>query len=355
MDGGGVTLQHVADRAGLSLATASRVLNGGKRIVGDATASRIRRAATELGYVSNGPAQALARSTTTVVGLVVHEVDDPYFASIACGAMKVAAQHGMLTTLANTFHDPEREIDYVRRLQAQRVRGLLLAGSGVLTAGHADALGEALSSFAIGGGQVALISDHALPYPSVLPANGRGGAQVARHVHDLGHRSVGIITGPANLSTVRDRLAGFADAWTAHGLDFAAVPITAGEFTRSGGYSAMLELAARDPSITAVFALNDLMAIGAMAAVTEGLGYEVPGDVSVVGFDDLWVAEDLRVPLTTVRLPLEEMGAAAMGLLLNAADAHAVQRPRNVHVPVDLVVRSSTGPVKSVVTPLVSH
>lgn len=93
MDGSVVTLQDVADRAGLSLATASRVLNGSNRVVSDATAARIRRAADELGYVSNGPAQALARSTTSVVGLIVHEVDDPYFAAIARGVMTVAARH----------------------------------------------------------------------------------------------------------------------------------------------------------------------------------------------------------------------------------------------------------------------
>lgn len=343
MGDGGVTLQDVAERAGLSLATASRVLNGSNRSVGEHTAARIRRVADELGYVSNGPAQALARSATAVVGLVVHEVDDPYFASIASGAMMVAAEQNLLTTLACTFHDPEREVQYVQRMQAQRVRALLLAGSGTVAAEHRDALDNALASFERGGGRVALISEHDLPYPSVLPANASGAAHVARHLHDLGHRSVGIVTGPPSLITVRDRLTGFSKAWAALGHDVDTLPIVDGGFSRAGGYSAMLELARRQPQLTAVFALNDLMAVGAMAALTEVFECHVPEDVSVIGFDDLWMAKDLRTPLTTVRLPLEEMGATAMQLVLDqSGDADA--RPGNVHVPTDLIVRASSAP-----------
>lgn len=345
MDNSGVTLQDVADRAGLSLATASRVLNGSSRTVGAAAAEKIRRAAADLGYVSNGPAQALARSTTSVVGLVVHEVDDPYFAAIARGAMTVAARHGLLTTLANTFHDPDREIEYVKRLQAQRVRGLLLAGSGVTTEGYTEALAAVLAGFARGGGRIALVSDHNLPYPGVLPANKNGGAQVARHLHDLGHRKVGIISGPSFLSSVSDRLSGFTGAWESFGLDASQIPVVGGDFTRSGGFAATLALFERDPGITAIFALNDLMAAGALAALADPLGYRVPAEVSVVGFDDLWIAADLRTPLTTVRLPLEDMGAQAMDLLLST-ESMGADKPRNIHVPVDLVVRSSTAPAR---------
>jgi LacI family transcriptional regulator len=340
---GVVTLQDVADRAGLSLATASRVLNGSKRSVGEATAARIRRVAEELGYVSNGPAQALARSATAVVGLVVHEVDDPYFASIASGAMTVAAEQNLLTTLACTFHDPEREVQYVQRMQAQRVRALLLAGSGTVTREHRDALHSALASFERGGGRVALISEHDLPYPSVLPANSSGAAHVARHLHDLGHRNVGLVTGPPSLITVRDRLSGFSKAWAALGHDVDALPVVDGGFSRAGGYSAMLELARRRPELTAVFALNDLMAVGAMAALNDEFECRVPADVSVVGFDDLWIAKNLRTPLTTVRLPLEAMGASAMQLVLDESGDEGA-RPANVHMATDLIVRASTAP-----------
>lgn len=335
---GPVTLRDVADRAGVSLATASRVLNGSTRVVNAELAARVGRAAEELRYVSNGPAQALARATTSVVGLIVHEVDDPYFASLAAGAMRVATASGLLTMLASTFRNAEREVEYVRRLQAQRVRAILLAGSGRPDDG--GALAAALAEFVDGGGRVALISEHDLPYDAVLPANARGGAQVARLLHDLGHREVGIISGPPELTTVADRLRGFCDAWEALGGALPQDAVVAADFSRDGGHSAILDLLDRRPGTTAVFALNDLMAVGALAALREDLGKRVPDDVSVVGYDDLWFSADVAPSLTTVHLPLEEMGAKAMTMVLAPAES----RPHRLFVPAELVVRGSTGP-----------
>ncbi|WP_217897276.1 LacI family DNA-binding transcriptional regulator [Geodermatophilus saharensis] len=336
-----VTLRDVADRAGVSLATASRVLNGSDRVVRPDLAARVGQAAAELRYVSNGPAQALARARTNVVGLVVHEVDDPYFASIAAGAMRVATEHGLLTMLASTFRDPGREVEYVQRFQAQRVRAVLLAGSGRL-AGAAE-LDRALGEFGDGGGRVALVSERGLPFDTVLPANARGAAQVARLLHDLGHRDVGVVTGPADLRTVADRLGGFLDAWASLGRDRDAVAVAEGDFSRAGGHAATLTLFERHPHLTAVFALNDLMAVGALSALQSDLGRRVPEDVSVVGFDDLWLAADLQPALTTVRLPLEQMGARAMELVLTeAGDA-----PRRVPVGAELILRASTGPARA--------
>jgi LacI family transcriptional regulator, galactose operon repressor len=335
----GSTLRDVAERAGVSLATASRVLNGSSRVVNPELAARVGRAAAELRYVSHGPAQALARATTSMVGLIVHEVDDPYFASLAAGAMRVATGHGLLTMLASTFRDAGREVEYVQRFQAQRVRALLLTGSG--RPDSAGQLGKALAEFEGSGGRVALISEHELPYDSVLPANVRGGALVARHLYHLGHRSVGVVTGPPELRTVQDRLTGFLDGWAELGGS-GGTALAESDFSRSGGYSATVELLEDHPGVTAVFALNDLMAAGALAAVQGHLGRRVPEDVSVVGFDDLWFACDLGPALTTVRLPLEEMGARAMELVLSPP-AHG---PRRVHVPAELVVRQSTGPMR---------
>jgi len=335
---GPVTLRDIAEHAGVSLATASRVLNGSTRSVSPELSARVGRAATELRYVSNGPAQALARQRTNVVGLVVHEVDDPYFASIAAGAMRVATDHGLLTMLASTFRDPAREVEYVQRFQAQRVRGVLLAGSGRLDDG--GELARALGEFSDGGGRVALVSEHELPFDTVLPANSRGAAQVARLLRDLGHRDVGVLTGPSDLRTVADRLTGFLDAWESLGGDRDAVALAEGDFSRGGGHSATLSLFERAPRVTAVFALNDLMAVGALSALQNDLGRRVPDDVSVVGFDDLWMAADLQPALTTVRLPLEEMGARAMELVLVSSGESA----RRAHVGSELILRASTGP-----------
>lgn len=338
---GPVTLRDVADRAGVSMATASRVLNGSDRVVKPHLAARVMEAAVELRYVSNGPAQALARSTTSTVGLIVHDVDDPYFSSIASGAMRVATQHQLLTMLASTFRNPGQEVEYVRRFQAQRVRGLLLTGSGRVD--DDTELRAALAEFADQGGRIALVSEHELPYDSVIPANARGAAQVARLLHDLGHTEVGVIGGPPELRTVQDRLRGFRDTWVALGGTWDDEFLAHGDFSRVGGYSATLDLLDRRPSTTAVFAVNDLMAVGTLAALTNELGRRVPEDISVVGFDDLWFTADLAPALTTVRLPLEDMGARAMELVLDAP----ATSPRRLHFPAEVIVRGSTGRVTS--------
>jgi LacI family transcriptional regulator len=309
-------------------------------VVRSELAERVRQAARDLRYVSNAPAQALARATTSVVGLIVHEVDDPYFSAIAAGAMRVATEHGLLTMLANVFHDPSLEIDYVRRLQAQRARAVVLTGSGYAEDGYTRALGEALEEFARGGGRVACVTDHGVSYDTVLPDNRGGGAQVAKLLHDLGHRRVGVISGPPLLMTVRLRLEGFRRAWRAFGSTLPAQLVVDGDFTRAGGYAALPGLMEATPRPTAVFALNDMMAIGALAAARDELSLRVPEDLSIVGFDDVALTADVTPTLTTVRLPLEEIGAHAVRLVLRPPS----EPTRIIRVAADLVARNSTAP-----------
>ncbi|WP_445189485.1 LacI family DNA-binding transcriptional regulator [Pseudonocardia sp. Cha107L01] len=338
--GGLVTLQDVADSAGVSRATASRVLNGSSRVVGSELADRVHRAAKVLRYVSNAPAQALARSTSTVVGLIVHAVDDPYFSAIAAGAMRVAAEHDLLTMMASTFRDPEREIDYVSRLRAHRARGVLLVGSGFTATSITERLHEEIAAFAAGGGRVACIGEHSIPFDTVLPENRRGAEQAAKLLLALGHRRIGVVGGPPELTTVAHRLDGFRDTLRAAGVELPEHAIVAGDFTRDGGYAGMIELARRMPEVTAVFALNDPTAVGVMAALRDELGRRVPEEISVVGFDDIPAALDVSPTLTTVRLPLEEMGERAMRLLLDDPG----RPPRTLRVKAEVVSRGSTAP-----------
>ncbi|MEU0934722.1 LacI family DNA-binding transcriptional regulator [Embleya sp. NPDC005971] len=339
---GPVTLQQVAERAGVSSATASRALHGssGTRIVGEELRRRVLDAARELRYVSNAPAQALARSTTSVVGVVVHDVADPYFAAIAAGAMGVAREHGLLVMLAATFRDPELELDYLARLRAQRARAVVLAGSGFADRDFTRRLAAEVDAYRADGGHVVAVGEHGIASDTVRPANRSGAALAVRHLHDLGHRDFGIVSGPRALTTVRDRLDGARRQLRSLGVPLPPAQVIDGGFTREQARVAARTLLTRAPDLTAIVVLNDVMAAGVLAALRDDLGLRVPDQVSVVGFDDLPFAADLNPPLTTVRLPLADIGARAMDMILTGPTIE----PRTLDLDTELILRNSTMP-----------
>jgi LacI family transcriptional regulator len=335
-----VTLQDVATEAGVSLATASRALHGGTRVVTAELRERVEKAAVSLGYTSHGPAQALARATTPVVGLIVHDIADPYFSAMAIGAMRVAHESGLLVLVCNTFRDPLLELDYVARLKAQRARGVLLFGSGFTERSHQANLHRELDSLAGLGGRVVCISPHGFSTDAVLPDHRDGGRLVAGHLVGLGHRRIGVVSGPANLLVNQERLRGFREQLRALDIELPPDQIVKSDFTREGGRAAAVELLGRVPGLTAIFALNDVMAVGVLSALRDDLKLSVPDEVSVVGFDDIPLTADVQPALSTVHLPLEEIGRHGMRLLLG----DPAPATRTVRVPVSLVQRASSAP-----------
>lgn len=331
------TLSDVAEAAGVSLATASRVLGGSTYRVSEDLRARVHEAAARLDFVPNAHAQALARSSTSTVGLVVHDVSDPYFSEISRGVLAVASDHDLLVMICNTFRDPERELDYIAALRAQRVRAVVLAGSGFVDPEIEQRTARELRAFAAQGGRLALVGRHEADVDAVTPDNEGGGRLVAEELARLGHRTVGVLAGPAVLTTIEDRVRGFREGLAAAGIELPDGHVRYGEFTREGGYELMDALLEQGPQVTAVFALNDTMAIGALAAAREH-GVAVPTDVSVVGFDDITAARDVTPALTTVRVPMEEMGARAATLTLGPTHDQAVTVPLDS----ELVVRDST-------------
>lgn len=338
---GAVTLQQVAQHAGVSLATASRALHGaGGRSVGEELRRRVETAAAELSYVSNAPAQALASATSNVVGLIVHDVADPYFAAIAAGAMRAARAGRLMVMISATFREPGLELQYLRGLRAQRARAVVLAGSGAAGQDDAARLAEEIAGFQEEGGRVVCIGDRGDDLDTVAPDNRDGAAQAVRALWEQGHRRIGVVAGPRELTTVRHRLDGARRTLRALGGELPAERVVTADFTREGGRAAAGRLFRRDPGITAVLALNDVMATGVLAALRSDLGLRVPEQVSVVGFDDLPYAADLRPALSTVRLPLELAGEEAVRLLL---EDRAGAR-RRIDLGTELVLRDSTGP-----------
>ncbi|MFE2598689.1 LacI family DNA-binding transcriptional regulator [Streptomyces sp. NPDC057617] len=338
-----VTLDAVARRAGVSLATASRALNGTAR-VREELRQRVRAAADVLGYIPNAHAQALASASSNTVGVICHDVGDPYFAAIAGGVMRAAAEQDVLVMLASTFREPAKEIAYVSMLRAQRARAILLIGSGFQDPSWERKLGAELAPYIRAGGRVAVVSRHrSLRTDAVLPENRSGAADLARALLRLGHREFAVLSGPRELTTVADRLAGFREGLLEAGITLDAGSVVHGAFTREGGYAAARELlvrSARAPRPTCVFAVTDVMAVGALAAFREA-GVRVPEDMSLAGFDDIPLVRELTPPLTTVALPLTAMGESVISLALREPRG---TRSRVLRVGGEVVLRASTAP-----------
>jgi LacI family transcriptional regulator len=329
------TLMEVALRAGVSKATASRVLADSPTPVDPETASRVRLAARDLNYLPNPHARALARSTSPSVGLLIHEISNPFFSEIASGVLAAAERHDRMVMICNTRRDPDQELRYVKEMRVMRAHALIIAGSGFTDSGYEALLEQELAAYRAVGGRVALLRRH----PSgavVIPDTSRGAHLVADHLLARGHTEIGVVTGRPQLVAIQERLVAFRER-----LESAGVELTSqhsGGFSREGGREATLTMLETHPNITAIFALNDLMAVGAIHAVHE-LGLRVPEDVSVVGFSDVPVASDTSPPLTTLRLPLREMGEVALETALS--DEQATER--TLVLGVELIDRGSTG------------
>jgi LacI family transcriptional regulator len=326
------TLTEVARLAGVSPATASRVLNGSARTPGPDIADRVRKAADSLGYIPNAQAQGLAKSSSGLIGLIVHDIADPYFSAIARGVQTAARHQNKMVLLATTAGSPADERAAVAAFAARRADSIVIAGS--RSARTADRQGNAelaaeLDRYCRNGGRVGVVG-HAVVgaesdegYHVVEVPNEDLAATLARELAATHAGEFVIIAGPEGLLTSDDRVRGFQRGLAAAGLPPADVLHTG--FDRTGGYEAGLELAARigvyggsgDAGSDAgrprlcIFAVNDVMAIGTTAAL-RSKGLRIPRDAAIAGFDDIETLRDFRPALSTVRLPLEEIGRLAV-------------------------------------------
>jgi LacI family transcriptional regulator len=336
-----VTLQDVADRAGVSLTTASRVVNDGSRKVGKALADRVRKAAADLGYTANLQARAVATGQSTMIGVALRDISDPYFSSIAAGLIEAADGSKLLVCMTSTAAHEEAEREYVALMRSQRARAVVLVGSRSDNTAARDALRAELDAFTRSGGRAACIGQDLLGVDTVLPENRAGAEDLARALAAVGHRRFAVLAGPRSLLTGQDRTNGFRDGLNAWSVPLDPALVVHGDLSRDGGYQSMSEiLAAGEPLPDCVFAVSDIMAVGALARL-RAAGIDVPGDIALAGFDDIPTLRDVYPPLTTVRLPLKRLGETAARLVLSE---DAPRRPRVVPVPGEVVLRDSTRP-----------
>jgi LacI family transcriptional regulator len=331
------TLADVGRLAGVSPATASRVLNGtGSRVAEDLRV-RVLAAAEELDYVPNAHAQALMKRNNQTVGVLAFDMTNPYFVEVTSAIFSVAAETGRLVTLGNMGTDAERELSYIGLLRSQRVGSLIFAASGRANPEHNLRVQAQLDGFRASGGRVAFIGRHLLEGDHVAVDNVGGAALAARELLDLGHTDVAILGGSLEMTVTRDRLYGFTDVYAEAGHPIPPERIVSGDFLLEGGTTAMATVLDIAPDITAVYCLNDAMAIGALRLLRER-GIDVPGRISVIGFEDIPAASDVSPALSTVHIPLRQMGETAMRMLLEPPD----HEPRTVRLPATLCRRGST-------------
>lgn len=329
------SLRDVAMRAGVSLSTASRVLSGSDYPVAEEMRVRVLAAASDLDYVPNAQAQTLLSGTTRAVGVLVGDVGDPYFSEIIHGIHEVATPLNLLVSICDTARDVDREMAYFRMLQAHRYELVIIGGSGLDDATYKAELGRRVAGFQAMGGHTVSIGNSDAAGGRVLVDNVAGAETLAAHLIERGHREIGVAAGQANLHSTIDRVVGLRAAFERVGGTAHVVHVTP---DREGGRAGAAELTARHPGITAVVGTADQMAIGAMHWLQEQ-GVSVPGDVAVAGFNDIPAATDVRPTLTSVRLPLRAMGAAALELGLAArTEPRAMRRFQP-----ELIVRGSTG------------
>jgi LacI family transcriptional regulator len=330
------TVQDVARKAGVHASTVSRALNPATRHrLSAEVAARVIAAAAEMGYVPNGLAASLRTRRSETIGVMLPDITNPVFPPILQGLETVLAADRYVAMVANAGADPERQRLVVERLLARQVDGLVLA-----TVTRHDAIVDLCLKAGV---PMVVVNrsetDHRVS--SVVSDDLRGMQLAVDHLHGLGHRRIGHIGGPQNLSTGKGRLEGFAAAMTAHAL---APPsedvVLASAFTREAGREAGFRLLERDPDITAVVAANDLLALG-LYDVLHARGLSCPGHLSVVGHNDMPFVDMVWPPLTTVRIRHREMGEQAAQLLLRLVRGET-EGGVDVVLKPDLVVRAST-------------
>jgi len=312
------------------------VLSGNADGVAQPRRDAVLAAARVLHYVPNAHAQALARASTTQIGAILHDVSDPYFSEIVRGIQRAAADADRLVTVCNSYRDTERELAYVQLLRSQRVSAIILTGSGLDDRSYSEQLAAQIGAFTAGGGRAVFIGRHHVAGDAVLPDNVGGARALAKALVELGHRRFAVISGPQMLTTTRDRLDGFIAGLNDCGITLGPNTIVPGDFSREAGTAGMAHLLDLGTDATCVFALNDAMALGALRTL-RARGIDVPSQISVAGFDDIPPSLDTCPTLTTVRIPLIEMGATAVQLALEPATDELRVR----HMRSDVVLRES--------------
>ncbi len=331
------TIRDIAREANVSVTTVSLILNGKPNTVSEATAGRIREIAAKYNYAPNHFAVGLVTKKTNTIGLILPDIANTFFAELAKSVDGFCTASGYSMILSNTNNDPEKDLTAVTLLVNRGIDGLIIAFS-------QDENKERSAAF------IALLDDLGVPFVALdswiegLKCSGvsihhsKGGMMATNHLISLGHTRIGCITGPRGSYTAERRLKGYIGALTEAGIPFDETLVAAGDYQFDSGSSAAHLLI--DRGVTAIFASNDLMAYGAYQAV-QSRGLNVPDDVSIVGFDDLFFSNILQTPLTTIHQSVPALGQEAWNLLYDRLKHDGIDDEYRQLEP-HLIIRDST-------------
>jgi DNA-binding LacI/PurR family transcriptional regulator len=332
-----VRLKDIAERAGVSVMTVSKVLRD-RRDVSAATKSRVRQLATEMGYVPDSLAQGLRNRTTRLFGLVISTTTDPIFARMLMALEEQTHEMGYNIILGHSLNQTDREEAVIRRLLARRVDGLFLRPVYRLEP-TAPVYDELLKKRV-----PTVLLGHRAPFcerfVNVETEDAAASYNATRHLLELGHRRIAFLHGAAPAPSSRERLAGYKRALREAGIEPDDQLIFKAGTTIEEGEKAALQMLNESTTATAVQAVNDLVAIGA-SNVFLSQGIRIPQDLSVVGFGNILLSEHYRVPLTTVRQPKLRLGVAAMDIMTRLLRGES---PSPIRLGAELILRQSTGP-----------
>jgi LacI family transcriptional regulator len=330
-------IREVAEKANVSVTTVSHVVNQ-TRFVAPETEARVRQTMIDLNYRPNSLARSLRRGETKTIGLILPDSANPFFAESARLLEDFAFQQSYSLILCNSNGKLEKERRYTEVLFNKQVDGIIFMAAGDDTQSLQELIDRQLPVVVVD-----RILDH-MDVDAVISDNLQSGRMAARYLIENGHSRISIIRGPSNVNPSAQRVTGFKQAMMEAGLSVDAEFEASGDFHPESGYRAARSLLQLSPPPTAIFACNDLMAIGALKAIREA-GLSVPEDISLIGHDDIEMASYIQPALTTISQPVEELAATAIKLLLERIEQPGLA-PRRILLPNRLIVRQSTRRIK---------
>lgn len=330
------TISDVAKKAGVSIATVSHVINN-SRYVSETVRDRVIEAMAMVKYQPNALARSLRRGKTHTIGLILPDSSNPFFAEMGRVIENEAFLYGYSVILGNSEGDGEKESHYIRVLTEKQVDGIILLAEGNRSE-PLDLLLNQKMSFVLVDEE---IHNSKANVDIVVIDNYGGGFAATEHLINLGHKKVACITGPYSVTLSAQRIIGYRDALHKYNLKYDSSMVLQGDFHQEAGYVQTRALLSRPDKPTAIFACNDLMAMGAMRAAFE-MGISVPKDLAIIGFDDIDFAAFTIPPLTTIAQPKSEMGKLAIKLLIDRMN-NAAHQFEHICLKTKLIIRGSCG------------